>query len=429
MVAGRRVAGRQLPGNLKPEAWKPVTGSPETGSPETGNPETGSPETGNPVPRKNRQTELSSHRIMYNLLRRLLFCFPTETVHHFSMNMMKLGCSFGPVRKSISNQFTPVNESLSKELFGLTFKNPVGLAAGFDKNALYLTELEALGFGFVEIGTVTPRPQAGNDKPRLFRLPKDKALINRMGFNNDGVQVVAQRLKEWRDRQAAGNAQTGGTHSPFTIHDSRLIIGGNIGKNKVTPNEDAWKDYEICFRALFDCVDYFVVNVSSPNTPGLRELQEKDSLRKILSHLQTINQQESGAETDRKPKPVLLKIAPDLTPQQIDDVIDLALEIKLDGLVATNTTISREQLQTTGRELEAIGAGGLSGVPVRKRSTEIVQYIHEKTQGKIPVIASGGIFTAADAKEKLAAGASLVQVWTGFIYEGPAIVKNICNGL
>ncbi|SEN72446.1 dihydroorotate oxidase A [Niastella yeongjuensis] len=327
------------------------------------------------------------------------------------MNMMKMGCSVGPIRKSISNQFSPANGSLSKELFGLRFKNPVGLAAGFDKNALYLTELEALGFGFVEIGTVTPKPQAGNDKPRLFRLPKDQALINRMGFNNDGVQVVAQRLKEWREKHA------------------QLIIGGNIGKNKVTPNEDAWKDYEICFRALFDCVDYFVVNVSSPNTPGLRELQEKDSLRKILSHLQTINRQESGAETGRKPKPILLKIAPDLTPQQIDDVIDLALEIKLDGLVATNTTISREQLHTTGQELETIGAGGLSGAPVRKRATEIVRYIHEKTNGQIPVIASGGIFTAADAKEKLAAGASLVQVWTGFIYEGPAIVKNICKGL
>jgi dihydroorotate dehydrogenase len=383
---------------------------------------------------------------MYNLLRRLLFCFPTETVHHFSMNMMKLGCSLGPVRKTISSQFAPANGALSRELFGLRFKNPVGLAAGFDKNALYLTELEALGFGFVEIGTVTPKPQAGNDKPRLFRLPKDKALINRMGFNNDGVNVVAQRLKDWRLRQAAidnrqstiGNeqqpnnnwsAQNGDTHSRFTIHDSRLIIGGNIGKNKATPNEDAWKDYEICFRALFDCVDYFVVNVSSPNTPGLRELQEKDSLRKILSHLQTINQQESLPETGRKPKPILLKIAPDLTPQQIDDVIDLAMEIKLDGLVATNTTISREQLHTTDEQLLAIGAGGLSGAPVRKRSTEIVQYIHQKTHGQLPVIASGGIFTAPDAREKLAAGASLVQVWTGFIYEGPAIVKNICSGL
>jgi dihydroorotate dehydrogenase len=369
---------------------------------------------------------------MYNLLRRLLFCFPTETVHHFSMNMMKLGCSLGAIRKTISNQYAPSNGSLSKELFGLRFKNPVGLAAGFDKNALYLTELEALGFGFVEIGTVTPKPQAGNDKPRLFRLPKDRALINRMGFNNDGVNVVALRLKEWREKQVASyklQATSGAADSPLPIHHSPLIIGGNIGKNKITPNEDAWKDYEICFRALFDCVDYFVVNVSSPNTPGLRELQEKDSLRKILSHLQTINQQESGTETARKPKPLLLKIAPDLTWQQIDDVIDLAMEIKLDGLVATNTTISREQLQTTGHELQTIGAGGLSGAPVRNRSTEIVKYIHQKTNGQIPVIASGGIFTAEDAKEKLAAGAALVQVWTGFIYEGPAIVKNICKGL
>jgi dihydroorotate dehydrogenase len=361
---------------------------------------------------------------MYNLLRRLLFCFPTESVHYFSMNMMKMGCSLGVIRKSISGQFTPNKGGLSKELFGLRFKNPIGLAAGFDKNALYLTELETLGFGFVEIGTVTPKPQAGNDKPRLFRLPKDKALINRMGFNNDGVQVVAQRLKEWREKQRTQRAG-----SPSTIDQSPLIIGGNIGKNKVTPNEEAWKDYEICFRALFDCVDYFVVNVSSPNTPGLRELQEKDSLRKILSHLQTINQQESGTETNRKPKPILLKIAPDLTPQQIDDVIDLAMEIKLDGLVATNTTISRDQLHTTGQELEAVGAGGLSGAPVRQRSTEIVKYIHQKTKGQLPVIASGGIFTTADAKEKLGAGASLVQVWTGFVYEGPSIVKNICSGL
>jgi dihydroorotate dehydrogenase len=376
---------------------------------------------------------------MYKLLRRLLFCFPTESVHYFSMNMMKMGCSFGVIRKSISSQFTPDKSGLAKELFGLRFKNPVGLAAGFDKNALYLTELEALGFGYVEIGTVTPKPQAGNDKPRLFRLPKDKALLNRMGFNNDGVQAVALRLKEWREKQAAGSklqaASNAGTNSPVlsgaegTIHHSPLIIGGNIGKNKVTPNEDAWKDYEICFRALFDCVDYFVVNVSSPNTPGLRELQEKDSLRKILSHLQTINQQESGADTDKKPKPILLKIAPDLTPQQIDDVIDLAMEIKLDGLVATNTTISREQLHTTREELEAIGAGGLSGAPVRQRSTEIVKYIHQKTKGQLPVIASGGIFTPADAKEKLAAGAALVQVWTGFVYEGPGIVKKICDGL
>jgi len=299
----------------------------------------------------------------------------------------------------------------TKELFGLHFKNPVGLAAGFDKNALYLNELEALGFGFVEIGTVTPLPQEGNEKPRLFRLPKDKALINRMGFNNHGVKAVAARLRQWR------------IDSRLTTHDSRLIIGGNIGKNKITPNEEAWRDYEICFKELFDCVDYFVVNVSSPNTPGLRALQEKDSLRKILSHLQTINRQQT------LPKPLLLKIAPDLTQDQVDDVIDLAMEIKLDGLVAANTTISREQLVTPAENLSAIGAGGLSGQPLAVRSTELVQYIYGKTNGRLPVIASGGIFTGEDAREKINAGAALVQVWTGFIYEGPGIVRQICKAL
>lgn len=341
------------------------------------------------------------------------------------MNALKLACKAGFIKRLISKKNTPGNQQLHHELFGLHFKNPVGLAAGFDKNALYLNELEALGFGYVEIGTVTPKPQAGNDQPRLFRLPKDQALINRMGFNNDGVKVIAKRLKEWKEQKGA--FQRPAPNSQLQTPDSRLIIGGNIGKNKVTPNEDAWKDYEICFRELFDCVDYFVVNVSSPNTPGLRELQEKDALRKILSHLQTINQALAGAT--REPKPLLLKIAPDLTREQIDDVIDLALEIKLDGLVATNTTINRAGLQTSDAELSAIGAGGLSGKPLTQKSTEIVQYITQKTQGKIPVIASGGIFTGADAKEKLQAGASLIQVWTGFIYEGPKIVQNICQSL
>jgi dihydroorotate dehydrogenase len=342
---------------------------------------------------------------MYTVLRSLLFLFPTEAVHYFSMNVLKLICSVGFLRRAVTNYCTP-RHIAEKEIFGLRFPNPVGLAAGFDKNALYLTCLEALGFGFVEIGTVTPKPQSGNDKPRLFRLPKDRAIINRMGFNNDGASIVAKRLKVWR---------AGG---------SRFIVGGNIGKNKTTPNEDAWKDYEICFRELYDCVDYFVVNVSSPNTPGLRELQEKDSLRKILSHLQTINR-----ESMIKPKPILLKIAPDLTRSQVDDVIDLALEIKLDGLVATNTTISRDDLVTPVEKVTAIGAGGLSGAPLRKRSNEIVQYIYEKTNGTIPVIGSGGIFTGNDAREKLNAGAPLVQVWTGFIYEGPMIVRNICKSL
>ncbi|MBL7748113.1 MAG: quinone-dependent dihydroorotate dehydrogenase, partial [Chitinophagaceae bacterium] len=252
---------------------------------------------------------------MYKLLRSFLFLFSPEWVHYFSMNLLKAMCRIGFIKRLISSCFSPKGNH-PYSLFSIQFPNKVGLGAGFDKNAKYLKELECLGFGFVEIGTVTPLPQAGNDKPRLFRLPKDKALINRMGFNNEGVKVVAERLRQW----AIVNRQPGKTVS-------RLIIGGNIGKNKVTPNDDAWKDYEICFKELHAFVDYFVVNVSSPNTPGLRELQEKDSLRKILSHLQTIN------AAQMQPKPLLLKIAPDLTQEQIDDVIDLALEIRLDGLV------------------------------------------------------------------------------------------------
>lgn len=292
--------------------------------------------------------------------------------------------------------------SLHKQVFGLPFKNPVGLGAGFDKNGLYLRELETMGFGFIEVGTVTPLPQAGNDKPRLFRLPKDQAIINRMGFNNNGVKAVAEKLRATK---------------------RNIIVGGNIGKNKATTNEDAWKDYEICMNELFDCIDYFVVNVSSPNTPGLRELQEKSSLRKILSQLQNINQGRINT------KPLLLKIAPDLTVGQLDDIIELAQEVKLNGLVATNTTISRENLQTEKEKVSQIGLGGLSGKPLKQKSTQIVQYISKQTNGGLPIIASGGIFTAEDAKEKLAAGASLIQVWTGFVYEGPAIVKRICEDL
>ena len=361
---------------------------------------------------------------MYKFLRSILFCFSPEWVHYFSMNCLKLLCKIG--FKSVLTRIYKPKGNTQYSILNIQFPNRVGLGAGFDKNAKYLRELECLGFGFVEIGTVTPLPQAGNDKPRLFRLPKDKALINRMGFNNDGVKVVAERLKEWKESGAM--SQESGVSSPkpesnsrLMTKDSRLIIGGNIGKNKITPNEDAWKDYEICFKDLHSYVDYFVVNVSSPNTPGLRELQEKESLRKILTNLQAINKGFS------QQKPLLLKIAPDLTQEQIDDVIDLALEIKLDGLVATNTTISREKLQTTNSKLQTIGAGGLSGLPLKQRSTEIVKYICSKTNGKIPVIASGGVFTGTDAKEKINAGASLVQVWTGFIYEGPGIVKQICK--
>lgn len=340
---------------------------------------------------------------MYKIIRQLLFLFNPERVHYFSMNCLKLICNIPFGKKLISFLFTPPITEFTSVL-NLSFRNKVGLGAGFDKNARYLNELEALGFGFVEIGTITPKPQAGNEKPRLFRLPEDKALINRMGFNNDGVEAVVERLKVWRNKK------------------STLIIGGNIGKNKLTPNEDAWKDYDACFTKLHPYVDYFVVNVSSPNTPGLRELQEKHSLRKILTNLQKLN---AGMEIK---KPILLKIAPDLTNEQLNDVAELALEINLDGLVASNTTISRQGLITAETLVQSIGAGGLSGRPVQQRSTEVVKYIHQQTNGKIPVIASGGIFTAADAKEKIGAGASLVQVWTGFVYEGPSIVKNICNG-
>ncbi len=341
--------------------------------------------------------------MFYPLIRDILFRFPPEDVHYFSMNLLRAANKIRPVKQLIQHGFRVSTPSLEKEVFGLRFHNPVGLGAGFDKNAVYLNELETLGFGFVEIGTVTPLPQAGNDQPRLFRLPQDKALINRMGFNNDGVKAVAARLKKRKG--------------------TSLVIGGNIGKNKVTPNEDAWKDYSTCFEALFDCVDYFVVNVSSPNTPGLRELQEKDSLKKILGALQNSNQ------SKQNPKPLLLKIAPDLTQEQLDDIVSLAFEVSLSGLVATNTTISRTNLKTRDEQLAKIGAGGLSGAPVRERATEVVQYIAHQTGGKIPIIASGGIFSGADAQEKFNAGASLVQVWTGFIYEGPSIVKNICRDL
>jgi dihydroorotate dehydrogenase len=324
------------------------------------------------------------------------------------MNLLKSGCSFSFIKKMIENQFCLIDSSLEKKVLGLNFKNPVGLGAGFDKNALYLNELEALGFGFVEIGTVTPKPQDGNPQQRLFRLPKDKALINRMGFNNDGVSVIKRRLYNWKEHQTSKNKP--------------LIVGGNIGKNKVTENNDAWKDYNICFTELFDVADYFVVNVSSPNTPGLRELQDKAMLRKILSELQNINQGKAS------PKPLLLKIAPDLTASQLDDIVALTNEVALDGLVIANTTISRENLVTDKVEIERIANGGLSGKPLKTKSDEVLQYIHQQTKN-IPIIASGGIFNGKDAKDKFSFGASLVQVWTGFVYEGPAIAMNICKDL
>lgn len=289
---------------------------------------------------------------------------------------------------------------LEREVFGLRFKNPVGLAAGFDKNADYVEEMAALGFGFVEIGTVTPRPQPGNDKPRMFRLTEDDALINRMGFNNQGVDVAATRLRYVKNRDS-------------------IIIGGNIGKNKDTPNEDAVNDYTYCFDALFDVVDYFVVNVSSPNTPGLRDLQEKGPLMKILQALQSRNNK-AGVS-----RPILLKIAPDLTDGQLDDIVELVTESGIAGVVATNTTISREGLRSNPAQVQE--AGGLSGKPLRARATEVIRYLVAKSGGRFPIIGVGGIHSPADAIEKMEAGAALVQLYTGFIYEGPNLIKSICK--
>ncbi len=341
---------------------------------------------------------------MYRLLRNILFWFDAEKVHYFSMNLLKVCCRSSFFKNILRKKFAPGGD-FEKDLWGIKFSNPIGLGAGFDKNAKYLDVLSVLGFGFVETGTATPLPQPGNPKPRLFRLPKDRAIINRMGFNNDGAEIIAQRIRSFKEQNKS------------------MVIGGNIGKNKNTPNEDAWQDYVTCFNALHDCVDYFVVNVSSPNTPGLRNLQQRDSLEKILTTLQETN------TTVKIKRPILLKISPDLSREGLNDIIDLAVELKLDGLVATNTTISRHNLRSSTKKIQKAGNGGLSGRPLTKTSTDITRFIFERTNRSIPIMSSGGVFDGADANEKLNAGASLVQVWTGFIYEGPGIVKNICKTL
>ncbi len=294
------------------------------------------------------------------------------------------------------------NKKLEREVFGIKFKNPVGLAAGFDKEAKFIDEFAALGFGFIEIGTVTPKGQPGNPKPRLFRLKKDEALINRMGFNNQGVDHALKMLKKRK---------------------SKVIVGGNIGKNKTTPNEDASRDYEHCFEVLFDYVDYFTVNVSSPNTPNLRDLQEKKPLKQLLMRLQKKN------SNKRNPKPILLKIAPDLSNQQLDDIIEIVEDVKLAGVVATNTTIYREFLKSDNIELEQIGNGGLSGKPIKDRSTEVIGYLKNNANTPFAIIGVGGINSPEDAKEKIEAGASLVQLYTGFIYQGPSLIKKINKSL
>lgn len=337
---------------------------------------------------------------MYNIVKKILFKYDPENVHYKVMKWLTKAYNSGVGKKYLECNYCIKHPSLERTVFGLKFKNPVGLAAGFDKDARFIDELACLGFGFIEIGTVTPRPQDGNEKPRLFRFPNDEAIINRMGFNNQGVEAAALRLK---------NRKTD------------IIIGGNIGKNKTTSNEDASKDYEYCFKILHPVVDYFVVNISSPNTPNLRELQEKKPLRELLLQLQNLNLSYPN------PKPILLKIAPDLTDTQLDDVIEVVTETRLAGIVATNTTIDRDGLTADKNVIEKTGTGGVSGKPLKQRSTEIIHYIFTKTNGTLPIIAVGGIFTAEDAQEKMNAGASLVQVYTGFIYEGPAIAKKICK--
>jgi dihydroorotate dehydrogenase len=332
------------------------------------------------------------------VIRPILFLIDPEKIHHFVFSTLRLKGKIPGFRLLLRTLFSYQDPGLEKILFGLKFKNPIGLAAGFDKDARLIDELACLGFGFIEIGTLTPKAQPGNDKPRLFRLFKDQALINRMGFNNQGVLAAVERLRRRK---------------------SDVIVGGNIGRNKITANEKALDDYAYCFEALYNFVDYFVVNVSSPNTPGLRELQEKEPLRKLLAHIRQLSLAKPT------PKPVLLKIAPDLSPDQLNDVIEILKETHTDGVIATNTTLSREGLTAVRSSVDQIGSGGLSGKPLRARATEVIRYLREKLGANYPIIGVGGIMTPEDAIEKLNAGADLIQLYTGFIYEGPGIVKRI----
>ncbi|HRD51515.1 MAG TPA: quinone-dependent dihydroorotate dehydrogenase [Flavobacteriales bacterium] len=332
---------------------------------------------------------------MYALLRPLLFLLPPERAHHLTFNLLELASRVPGLLALVGGAAPPKQASV--EVMGLRFPSPVGLAAGMDKDARHVDALARIGFGFIEVGTLTPKPQPGNPQPRLFRLKADHALINRMGFNNGGVAAAVERLRH----------RTPG-----------IIVGGNIGKNKDTPNERAIDDYIACFDALHPVVDYFVVNVSSPNTPGLRALQEKGPLLEILFALK----QRASRDSE---KPILLKIAPDLTHEQLDDIVAVVKESGIAGVIATNTTIAREGLKTPNAELEAIGAGGLSGAPVRSRSTEVINYLRQRLPRPVVIIGVGGIDSWEAAKEKLEAGADLVQVYTGLVYEGPSLVKRI----
>jgi dihydroorotate dehydrogenase len=337
---------------------------------------------------------------MYRLLKAILFRIDPEKAHYLTMWWFMALLKIPGVKTLCKALFQKKNPSLERNVAGMRFSNPVGLAAGFDKNGLFLQAMAVLGFSHIEVGTITPRPQSGNPKPRLFRLISSRALINRMGFNNDGVEILAGRLKK---KRPAG-----------------LIIGANIGKNKDTPNEEAVNDYVKCFTTLYDLVDYFTVNVSSPNTPGLRSLQEKEPLTRLLTTLQ---------EHNHKTKPVFLKIAPDLTPQQLDEIVDIIIETKLTGVIATNTTITRDGLKESKEVVDAIGAGGLSGAPILSMSTSVVRYLKEKSKGQFIIIGVGGIENYSGAKKHFDAGADLVQVYSGFIYTGPSLVKCILKGL
>ncbi len=340
---------------------------------------------------------------MYRLLiRPLLFCLKPETAHQLTVALLKLAATLPGVATLLRRLYAVDDPRLERELFGLRFANPVGLAAGFNKDARLVNGMAALGFGFVEVGTVTPFAQSGNQKPRMFRLPADRSLINRLGFNNHGVHRAARNLARRR---------------------SAVIVGGNIGKNKSTPNEQAPRDYESCFRELYDYVDYFTVNVSSPNTPDLRELQEKEPLTELLRGLQQLNQQQPH------PKPILLKIAPDLSNGQLNDIVDICQSLGINGIIATNTTTSRDGLATPSQRVTAAGAGGLSGQALRERATAVIRYLHQRSGGRLPIIGVGGVASPEDALEKLAAGASLVQIYTGLVYEGPALVKRINRAL
>ena len=335
---------------------------------------------------------------MYKRLKPLIFLFSPEAAHEWTMRLLTLACAIPGVAWILRRHYTVTDKRLEVSIAGLTFPNPVGLAAGFDKDARWLKEMRTLGFGFVEIGTVTPIPQKGNPRPRLFRLPADRGVINRMGFNNGGMVQAAAKLR----RRPQG-----------------LLVGGNIGKNKTTPNASADLDYLKSFQSLHAHVDYFVVNVSSPNTPGLRELQSKEPLTQLLQLLMNEN------ATMPTSRPIFLKIAPDLSDSELDDIIDLVQETGIAGVIATNTTISREGLQMDEARVQEMGPGGLSGAPVSERSTEVIRYLHTKSGGSFPIIGVGGICSGVDAQEKLDAGASLVQVYSGLIFEGPGLIRRI----